>query len=131
MAESSFAGRLRELRDASGKSRAVLARDAAVTYAYVRQLETGERAMPRGDKLSALASALGVSVDALLEEPGVGPRGADDVRDERADLVAAIEVLCARLDVASLRAVREVIEGFVRLESSAPRRDRAGVSSVE
>lgn len=128
MPEVEFGGRLKELREAAGKSRAVLAKDAAVTYAYVRQLETGERQMPGGSKLAALASALGVSADALLGTSGAAVPIVMAARDERADVVTSINLLLARLDLRSLHAVREVIEGFVRLGSSArtPERSTTG-----
>jgi transcriptional regulator with XRE-family HTH domain len=114
--EAKVGERLRQLRDASGKSRARLAKDAGVSYAFIQQLETGARSMPRGDNLAHIASALGVTIDELLQdaEPTslVGPA---NYRDERADLMSSIEILCSRLDLSTLATVRHVIEGFTKI----------------
>jgi transcriptional regulator with XRE-family HTH domain len=119
--ETKIGARLTQLREASGKSRATLARDAGVTYAFVRQLELGERAMPRGDNLSALADALGVSVDSLLGSAVDAPVPTSTASDERAVLVAEIERRCVRLDVSTLHEVLRMVESFTKMEARASR----------
>ncbi|MCW2525820.1 MAG: hypothetical protein JWM76_680 [Pseudonocardiales bacterium] len=85
--------------------------------------------MPRGDKLSGLASALGVSVDELLDDKVDAPLPARQQRNERQELMASIETLCARLDVLALQTVRQVIEGFVKLNPGHARPEQADSDS--
>ena len=59
--------RVKALREARGLSRATLAREAEVSYAFIQQLETGVRRDPGVKNLAAVAAQLGVSVDSLLE----------------------------------------------------------------
>lgn len=119
--ETKIGARLTQLREATGKTRATLARDAGVTYAFVRQLELGERAMPRGDNLSALANALGVSVDSLLDSAEDASVSMSTASDERAVLVAEIERRCARLDVPTLHEVLRMVESFTKMAARASR----------
>lgn len=77
-----FAGRLRELREAAGLSRAQLAGKAGLSAGGVRDLEQGVR-RPSLDTFIKLCGALGVRCDAFDAEPkprapskGGRPRGA-------------------------------------------------------
>jgi transcriptional regulator with XRE-family HTH domain len=62
--------RVKALRDDRRLSRAKLAHDSGVSYAFVQQLETGVRKDPGVRNLGAVAAVLGVSVDSLLDETG-------------------------------------------------------------
>jgi transcriptional regulator with XRE-family HTH domain len=50
--------RIRELRDAAGWSREVLAEKAGVSAVYLKKLEAGERVSPSFDVLDRIARAL-------------------------------------------------------------------------
>jgi transcriptional regulator with XRE-family HTH domain len=63
-----FAGRLKELREAAGLSRAELADKAGLKIGGIRDIEQGLR-MPYFDTVIALAEALGVDCLAFLQEP--------------------------------------------------------------
>jgi transcriptional regulator with XRE-family HTH domain len=63
-----FAGRLRELRAASGLSRQELADKAGLKFGGVRDLEQGLH-VPGWDTVLALAAALGVGVEAFTTPP--------------------------------------------------------------
>ena len=65
--------RLRELRQAAGLSQEELARRADVLLGTVQKIEQGIVADPRWSSVTALARALGVTLDALAEPP-VGRR---------------------------------------------------------
>jgi transcriptional regulator with XRE-family HTH domain len=73
--ETSPAGRaLRAARERRGWNREALAYHAGVSGAAIAQIESGRRKDPRLSTLSALASALGIGVDALLGG-GTGANG--------------------------------------------------------
>lgn|GEM_PF-2772564 len=59
---------VRRFREAKGLSQAALGRAAGIAAAHVSMIESGRRADPQGSILQALARALGVTVDALLQE---------------------------------------------------------------
>ncbi|MGH3936322.1 MAG: helix-turn-helix domain-containing protein [Pseudonocardiaceae bacterium] len=59
--------RLREIREARGKSLAVIAGLAGITEAYLSMLETGKRALNRRSLIVALANALEVSPSDLFD----------------------------------------------------------------
>jgi transcriptional regulator with XRE-family HTH domain len=58
---------IKKLREERGWSQAKLAKEAAVTDAYIAMLETGVRKNPSLPVLKRLARALGVPVTELLE----------------------------------------------------------------
>jgi transcriptional regulator with XRE-family HTH domain len=74
-----IAQRLKELREIAGMSQQSLAVSAGLSVSLVSQIERGSRVDPRVSTITALATALGVSLDelvgrngsvALAEEPG-------------------------------------------------------------
>lgn len=99
--------RVKALREQRAMSRAKLAHDAGVSYAFVQQLETAVRKDPGVKNLGALAAVLGVSVDSLLNDPDAGipsPEGSRSSRplpsraeiDELLDGLTADELVSAR-----------------------------------
>lgn len=104
-----FGALLSEARRDRSLSRAKLAALSGVTYAYVRQLETGERASPRTDKLRSLAAALGLSVDELLAYDARAKPAHEPSTDERQRLQHEIAVACAAMSTAQLRAARDEV----------------------
>ena len=63
---TTFATRLREARLKAGLSQPQLAERAGMPVGSIRNLEQGVRADPRLSTLSALASALGLTVTGLV-----------------------------------------------------------------
>jgi len=63
-AETTFAARLRSLREAAGVNQSELARRAGLTRQALSMLEAGER-QPTLATTQALARALGLTLDAL------------------------------------------------------------------
>jgi transcriptional regulator with XRE-family HTH domain len=68
--QATLADRLRVTRRRRGWSREALARAAGVSYAAVVQVESGRRSDVRLTTISALAGALGVSLDYLIARSG-------------------------------------------------------------
>jgi len=68
--------RLREIREARGKSQAVIAGLAGITEPYLSMLETGKRALNRRSTIVGLANALEVSPSDLFDL-GLSPLPAD------------------------------------------------------
>jgi transcriptional regulator with XRE-family HTH domain len=60
--------RLRQLRDAAGMTQLQLAISAEVSTSLITQVEQGQRDDIKLSTAAALAHALGVTVDALLDE---------------------------------------------------------------
>jgi len=70
MAESTpFAQNLKLARKLKGWTQEQLAEAAGTSKGYLSDMEKGNRPFPRGPKLDALASALGVTVTELLTDP--------------------------------------------------------------
>ncbi|HEX6493629.1 MAG TPA: helix-turn-helix domain-containing protein, partial [Candidatus Dormibacteraeota bacterium] len=67
MVESRIATSLRAARERRGWSREALAYHAGVSWSAVAQIESGRRQDVRLSSLAALAAALGVSVDHLID----------------------------------------------------------------
>jgi transcriptional regulator with XRE-family HTH domain len=61
---------IRELRQKRGWTQTELARKAGVKQSVLSYIESGKTKHPRIDTLSAIASALGVSVQRLLKKAG-------------------------------------------------------------
>jgi transcriptional regulator with XRE-family HTH domain len=75
MASSRIAQRLRAARMRLGWSRETLAHHSGVSWSAIAQIESGRRKDTRLSSLSALAEALGVSVDHLIGTPAaMAPR---------------------------------------------------------
>jgi transcriptional regulator with XRE-family HTH domain len=71
-----IARRLKELREIAGMSQQSLAVSAGLSVSLVSQIERGSRVDPRVSTITALATALGVSLDELVGRNGsVPPRG--------------------------------------------------------
>ncbi|MGH3867702.1 MAG: helix-turn-helix domain-containing protein [Pseudonocardiaceae bacterium] len=68
--------RLREIREARGKTLLVIAGLAGISESYLSQLETGKRALNRRSRIVALANALEVSPSELFDL-GTSPLPAD------------------------------------------------------
>lgn len=80
--------RIREKRTAAGLTQSQLAELSGVAVITIRQYELGKR-QPRADQLRAIASALGVTVDYLLNiKPprAVDPNETEAEREERLGL---------------------------------------------
>lgn len=92
--------RIEELSKQAGLNRPALARKADVSYSFLVQIQTGQRVNPQHDKLAKVATALGVSVEALLavDEPLPVPMS-PDLAELRQDLISRIHVM----DEAELR----------------------------
>jgi len=64
----SLAARVKRLREAAGLSQQALAMAAGLSISVVTQLEQGAKADPRISTVAALARALGVKVDDLIND---------------------------------------------------------------
>src|SRR4051794_7278971 len=115
-----FSKQLSEARGARGLSRAKLASLADVTYAYIRQLETGERGSPKAETLTKLAQALGLTTDELLRGDFSGSQPSDESSDEaeRAWLRREIESMLSGFDVALLQTARDVLRALQKSNRS-------------
>jgi transcriptional regulator with XRE-family HTH domain len=82
----SFSGELRRLRRRAGLSQETFAERAGVSVATIGALEEGQRRRPHPHTLSALADALGLSVEErtrLLEAASLGPRSSRGAQNDR------------------------------------------------
>jgi len=78
-----IARRLKALREDAGMSQQSLAVSAGLSVSLVSQIERGSRVDPRMSTITALAGALGITLDELVgtkdsappRETGTGPRG--------------------------------------------------------
>jgi transcriptional regulator with XRE-family HTH domain len=61
------------LREAAGMSQQALAVAAGVSISVVTQIEQGKKADPRLSTVAALAKALGVTIDAIVNQPAETP----------------------------------------------------------
>ena len=67
---SSLARRIKELRQVANFTQQDLSRASGLSRSYISRLEMGDIALPSRDKLRALASALGATLDDLLQAAG-------------------------------------------------------------
>jgi transcriptional regulator with XRE-family HTH domain len=67
---TSLAKRIKELRQVANFTQQDLSRASGLSRSYISRLEMGDIALPSRDKLRALASALGASLDDLLQAAG-------------------------------------------------------------
>lgn len=65
-----IARRLKALREVAGMSQQTLAVSAGLSVSLVSQIERGSRVDPRMSTITALATALGVSLDELVGRIG-------------------------------------------------------------
>lgn len=114
--------RQRELGELSMRRFAEL---AGISNPYLSQIERGLRA-PSEQVLEAIAAALGVSIEALYEQAGVQPPGAEEADNAVLDAIRADPRLTAR----QRSALREVYEAFVG-ESTKARRRSAPLAEAE
>ena len=98
---------------------------AGISNPYLSQIERGLRA-PSEQVLEAIAAALGVSVEALYEQAGVQPPGADDADSAVLDAIRADPRLTAR----QRSALREIYEAFVG-QSTRRRRESPAAGAAE
>jgi transcriptional regulator with XRE-family HTH domain len=75
-----FSQRLKQAREAAGMTQQELAFASGLSLSMIAQLEQGAKTDPRMSTLTALAAALGVSVDHLT---GVGTAAAPPPRRRR------------------------------------------------
>lgn len=61
---------IRELRQKKGWTQTELARRAGVKQGVLSYIESGRTKNPRSDTLTAIAAALGVSVERLMRKAG-------------------------------------------------------------
>lgn len=95
------------LRDERGWSRARLAAESDLSYAFVRQLETGERKTPRAASLQKIAAALGVSIDDLYR--GAPLRAPEESVNERGRTVEDIHRIVDDLSDDGLAIARDFL----------------------
>jgi transcriptional regulator with XRE-family HTH domain len=69
-----IAQRLKALRENAGMSQQSLAVSAGLSVSLVSQIERGSRADPRMSTITALAGALGITLDELVGRNGPAPR---------------------------------------------------------
>jgi transcriptional regulator with XRE-family HTH domain len=67
---TSLARRIKELRQVANFTQQDLSRASGLSRSYISRLEMGDIALPSRDKLRALATALGASLDDLLQAAG-------------------------------------------------------------
>ncbi|HZO79258.1 MAG TPA: helix-turn-helix transcriptional regulator [Solirubrobacteraceae bacterium] len=108
----------RELAEYSMRQFAAL---AGISNPYLSQIERGLRA-PSEQVLDAIAQTLKVSANALYEQAGVKPRGANEHDSAVLDAIAQDTRLTAR----QRSALREVYEAFV---AASPRASTASGGS--
>jgi transcriptional regulator with XRE-family HTH domain len=72
-----IARRLKALRENAGMSQQSLAVSAGLSVSLVSQIERGSRVDPRMSTITALATALGVSLDELVGRNGSVPPHAE------------------------------------------------------
>ncbi|MGN6170337.1 MAG: helix-turn-helix domain-containing protein [Solirubrobacteraceae bacterium] len=117
---------IRQQRELAEYSMRQFAQLAGISNPYLSQIERGLRA-PSEHVLEAIAQTLKVSADALYEQAGVRPRGADDQDSAVLDAIAQDTRLTAR----QRSALREVYEAFVAASpraSSSPSGSRKQAS---
>ena len=106
--------RQRELAEMSMRQFAEL---AGISNPYLSQIERGLRA-PSEQVLEGIARALKLSADALYEQAGVVPPGAEKPESAVLDAIAVDPQLTAR----QRSALREVYEAFVTIGPSMHKR---------
>jgi transcriptional regulator with XRE-family HTH domain len=67
---TSLARRIKELRQVASFTQQDLSRASGLSRSYISRLEMGDIALPSRDKLRALATALGATLDDLLQAAG-------------------------------------------------------------
>jgi transcriptional regulator with XRE-family HTH domain len=105
--------RQRELTEMSMRQFAEL---AGISNPYLSQIERGLRA-PSQQVLDGIAKALSISADALYEQAGMAPPGAEPADNAVLDAIAADPKLTAR----QRKALAEIYESFVASSPSGRR----------
>ena len=89
---------LTELREKADLNKAELARMAGVDRSYISMIESGKAHIPRRDVLIALARALGVPTEVLLEAAGyIEPSPSSDIAAPRVSGLVGLPGACWRL----------------------------------
>ena len=104
---------IRQQRELAELSMRQFAELAGISNPYLSQIERGLRA-PSEQVLESIAKTLRLSADALYEQAGVTPPGAQPADSAVLDAIAADPQLTAR----QRSALREIYESFV---ASSPR----------
>ncbi len=94
---------------------------AGISNPYLSQIERGLRA-PSEQVLEAIATALGLSIDALYEQAGVAPPRDEDQESVVLDAIRSDPRLTAR----QRSALREVYRAFVGSSAHGDRRPAQG-----
>jgi transcriptional regulator with XRE-family HTH domain len=89
---------------------------AGISNPYLSQIERGLRA-PSQQVLDGIAKALSISADALYEQAGMAPPGAEPADNAVLDAIAADPKLTAR----QRKALAEIYESFVASSPSGRR----------
>jgi transcriptional regulator with XRE-family HTH domain len=112
---------IRQQRELAEYSMRQFAELAGISNPYLSQIERGLRA-PSEQVLDAIAQTLKLSADALYEQAGVRPRGADEEDSAVLDAIAQDTRLTAR----QRSALREIYEAFV---AASPRASSTAAGS--
>jgi transcriptional regulator with XRE-family HTH domain len=99
---------IRQQRELAEYSMRQFAQLAGISNPYLSQIERGLRA-PSEQVLEAIATALGVSVDALYQQAGVAPPRDEDHQNAVLEAIGSDPQLTAR----QRSALREVYNSFV------------------
>ena len=99
---------IRQQRELAEMSMRQFAEVAGISNPYLSQIERGLRA-PSQQVLEGIANALSVSSDALYEQAGIRPPGAEPEDNAVLDAIASDP----RLTVRQRKALAEIYESFV------------------
>jgi len=120
---SSLGEIIRQQRELAELSMRQFAELAGISNPYLSQIERGLRA-PSQAVLDQIARTLKVSADALYEQAGVAPPGAEPEASDVLDAIAGDPRLTAR----QRTALREVYEAFVAASPRVRRRPGRGAA---
>lgn len=107
---------IRQQRELAELSMRQFAELAGISNPYLSQIERGLRA-PSQQVLEGIAKALSLSSDALYEQAGMTPPGAEPEDNAVLDAIAADQRLTAR----QRKALAEIYESFVASSPAARR----------
>jgi transcriptional regulator with XRE-family HTH domain len=107
---------IRRQREVAELSMRQFAQLAGISNPYLSQIERGLRA-PSQHVLDAIAAALSLSSDALYEQAGMNPPGAEPEDNDVLDAIKADRRLTAR----QRKALAEIYESFVASSPSGNR----------
>lgn len=123
---SDIGRKLRQIRQARGKSLAVIAGRAGISAGYLSRLESGERALDRRSLIVTLAEALEVAPSELTSGPFTAPRP----RPDDAALANVREALLAVTMHEPLGEVQPVAQLRARLSALLRAQNDADIAAV-